>query len=227
MVASEWHPLGQGMSSNIRIATDMPIALDSPDHLHPLGTMQDNNANPNFNNKLYNLVPREELSVMDLGCAGGGFVKSLLDDGVMAIGIEGSDYSLVRRRAEWETIPDSLFTADISYPFLVYGSLGIIQFSVITAWEFLEHISSDRLEVVSNNVRIHLEQGGLFIASINSGVSRNYDGTELHQTIQPEEWWNKRLDELGWVRIPDLESHFGNDVVRDGAGSFFVVLKEK
>lgn len=209
------------------IETDFPIALDSPDHLHPLGTMQDNNANPNFNNKLYELIPKDELSVMDLGCAGGGLVKSFLDDGVIAIGIEGSDYSLVRQRAEWATIPGNLFTADISRPFQVYSDGMPALFEVVTAWEFIEHISTDRLGTVSSNVHNHLKPGGLFIASINSGNSRNYDGTELHQTIQSEAWWNSKLEDLGWFRQADLERHFGKDVVRDGAGSFSVVMKAK
>lgn len=215
------------MEHAISVVTDMPIALDSPDHLHPLGTMQDNNFNPNFNHKLYDLVPREELSVLDLGCAGGGFVKSLIDDGVYAIGIEGSDYSLIRRRAEWDTIPGNLFTSDISYPFRIWGRKEVVLFRVITAWEFLEHISEDRLAIVFDNVGAHLKQDGLFIASINSGNSRNYDGAELHQTIQSEDWWNRKMNDLGWVRQPDLEGHFGKDVVRDGAGSFFVVMRKK
>jgi 2-polyprenyl-3-methyl-5-hydroxy-6-metoxy-1,4-benzoquinol methylase len=121
---------------NYRVITDHPVALDSEDHQIPGGTMHDNSTNPVFNRKLYQLLSHlPKLRVMDLGCAGGGFVKSLVDDGHEAIGLEGSDYSLhwdgpggteqeratrkPGKRAEWATIPDRLFTCDITRPFQV------------------------------------------------------------------------------------------------------------
>jgi len=94
------------------------VAYESLDHIYPWGTKQDNSKNLSFNNALYELIPIKELSVLDIGCSGGGFVKTLLDAGVLAVGIEGSDYSKIRGRAEWATIPGHLFTADVTAPFL-------------------------------------------------------------------------------------------------------------
>ena len=56
----------------------------------------------------------ERFALLDIGCSGGGFVRDLLDDGHIAIGLEGSDYSKKSRRAEWAIIPDFLFTADVT-----------------------------------------------------------------------------------------------------------------
>ncbi len=73
----------------IVVHTSKPIALDSPDHLVPLGTRQDNSVNRAFNRKLRTLIPQPR--VLDLGCAGGGMVASFLDEGDFAVGVEGSD----------------------------------------------------------------------------------------------------------------------------------------
>src|SRR5689334_11430474 len=126
-----------------RIITNKPVAIDSPDHLQPQGTALDNSVNPRFNCKLFGWVGKRQVRVLDLGCAGGGFVKSVLDQGGAAVGIEGSDYSRLRLRAEWATIPDNLFTADITDSFQLLqkstqGQENPAQFTVITAWEVLE-----------------------------------------------------------------------------------------
>src|SRR4051812_40605701 len=115
----------------IVVKTSKPIAYDSPDHITPVGSARDNHLNHEFNRKLYQVFPIDRVRVLDLGCAGGGFVKSILAAGGFAIGIEGSDYSKVRKRAEWATIPDSLFTADMTEPFEVeeqYTIPGVLSF---------------------------------------------------------------------------------------------------
>jgi methyltransferase family protein len=79
--------------SRYSVITDKPVAYDSPDHVTPWGTSRDNSVSPLFNAKLGRWIPPEEMSVLDLGCAGGGFIKSLHDMGCFGIGIEGSDFS--------------------------------------------------------------------------------------------------------------------------------------
>src|SRR5437763_1568188 len=93
-----------------------PIASDSPDHLVPRGTKNDNSRNRLFNRKAELLLTKKQLRVLDFGCTGGGFVKDCIDDGHIAVGLEGSDYSKRAHRAEWATIPQSLFTCDITAP---------------------------------------------------------------------------------------------------------------
>jgi hypothetical protein len=69
--------------------------------------------------------------------------------------MEGSDYSLIRKRAEWATIPDSLFTCDITEPFVLAGPL----FYLVTAWEVMEHISQERLPGLCNNILLRMDCG--------------------------------------------------------------------
>ena len=57
----------------------------SVDHKWPWGTAFDN-GDCNFNLKLYALFDyRYDCRVIDIGCSGGGFVKSILEDGYAAV----------------------------------------------------------------------------------------------------------------------------------------------
>ncbi len=47
-----------------------PVAYDSPDHIQPWGTVNDNSINYCFNLKLMWWLPRPYLKVLDIGCAG-------------------------------------------------------------------------------------------------------------------------------------------------------------
>jgi SAM-dependent methyltransferase len=213
------------------VETQKPVAYDSPDHLFPWGTMRDNSVNLKFNLKLARLIPLSHLDVLDLGCAGGGFVRSVLEMGCLAVGIEGSDYSKVRSRAEWKTIPSYLFTADITEPFQVKrqredGSLEPAQFAVITAWEVMEHLPAERLGAVFANIRRHLKPGGLVILSISPNPDV-VEGVALHQTVQPEKWWLAEFERAGFVYYPELRAYFEPDWVRgepNAPGSFHLVL---
>src|SRR5438034_3019168 len=91
-----------------------PVAVDSPDHIAPRGTANDNSRNRLFNRKLEALLRKRPLAVLDLGCAGGGVVKDVLDDGHVAIGLEGSDGSKKLGGAEWAAIPEGLCAGDVA-----------------------------------------------------------------------------------------------------------------
>lgn len=203
----------------ISVRTAKPIADDSPDHLHPHGVARDNSAHSEFNRLLYELIPAKDVRLLDLGCAGGGFVKSILDDGGFAVGIEGSDYNKVRNRAGWATIPGNLFTADATEPFRVetcnpeFGSCSHPKFNIVTAWEFFEHIQMSKLKAVMENIRAHLVPDGFVFGSICE-FPYVVNGVELHQTVRPRHWWLTIFAELGWRHRADLEDHFGDEWVR-------------
>lgn len=202
--------------------TEYPVALDSLDHVFPLGTRMDNTTNLNFNKRVYALYPGKTISILDLGCAGGGMIKTFADDGHIAIGLEGSDYSYNHKRAAWATNPDNLFTCDCSKPFILHTGDGKpYQFDVITAWEFLEHIFEDRLPVLFMNVNNHLKPDGLFIGSTtNSNPSAN--GIYHHVTRRKLKWWTERFEENDLYRDNKMEKYFDNAWVRSWTYKNFV-----
>lgn len=211
-----------------RIETDKPVAYDSPDHIEPRGTKDDNSVNLWYNRKLFAWLGRG-IAVLDIGCSGGGFVKSVLDAGCLGIGVEGSDYSLKHQRAEWATIPRNLFTADATEPFTIYEDTLPLKFDVITSWEVIEHIAEGDLPAFFDNIDRHLEPNGVVVLSI-SPLPEIVNGVTLHQTVQPREWWLKRFDELGWKHHGAALRWFGDDFVRNrynAPNSFNVVLTRK
>lgn len=224
-----WTNFFLSADSGIEVITSKPVAVDSPDHLHPLGTRQDNSKHHGFNLRLRGLfgAVRSKLSVLDLGCAGGGMVASFLEEGDFAVGIEGSDYSKARARAEWGTYPGNLFTADITELFEVRREGVPILFDAVTMWEVAEHIPEAKLPEVMRNIDRHLRPGGIVVMSISTGDDV-YDGVSMHQTVHPEAWWREFFDKSGWAMQDDLVNWFGDQVVRGPPGcphSFIAVLR--
>ncbi len=203
----------------IKVKAEREVANASPDHLLPWGTRKDNSQNRRFNDKLCRLYPRfkEILKILDLGCSGGGFVKSCLDDGCLGVGLEGSDFSKRFRRAEWRTIPKFLFTCDVTGDFEVLLDSGEgwqrLQFDVVTAWEMMEHIAEPDLPKLAANVKKHLAPGGLWIMSISPN-QEVINGVVLHQTVQPKSWWVQKLAHFGFEHREEYVRYFNTQFVR-------------
>jgi SAM-dependent methyltransferase len=188
------------------LETQNPIATASADHQWPRGTASDYSRNRNFNLKLYHRFnDRPDLRVLDLGCAGGGFVKSILEDGYTAIGIDGSDFSRKLRSGAWDTCPHHLFTCDITAAFKLRGRAGDpVQFHCITAWEVLEHIPAEKLPGLLDNIARHLSPDGIFVASVDTVPDADPTiGAIYHVTLQHKPWWLQQFAKFGLVECTD------------------------
>ena len=188
----------------LKIITNKPVAVDSYDHIKPHGTMQDNTSNNLFVKaviqKLNGIV-----KYADLGCAGGWFARAFHAEKHLSVGVEGSDYSLINKRAEWGVVPDILFTADITEPFqfVVEDTNERVRFNIMSAFDVLEHIPEDKLPGLFNNLKLNLEPNGYFICSIaNFG---DMDGGKYHVTLKSEDWWLEKFKEYGFVREEFLD----------------------
>jgi 2-polyprenyl-3-methyl-5-hydroxy-6-metoxy-1,4-benzoquinol methylase len=184
--------------------TDNPVATESADHKWPRGTAFDNSSNRNFNLKLYSYFNfRPDLRVMDLGCSGGAFAKSFLEDGYTGVGVEGSDWSRKLRSGEWDTCPHHLLTCDITSQFQLRSNTGeAVHFHCITAWEVLEHISKEKLPFLIENISRHLASGGIFVASVDTAPDSNpVTGAVYHVTLQPKDWWLEQFVKVGLFEI--------------------------
>ena len=103
------------------VLTDFRVACESPEHIKPLGTKIDNNTSAELIAEVESFFSGKKVSTLDLGCSGGQFVVDLFKRGHRAVGIEGSDYSLRNRRANWPAYHKHLlFTADLTKPFEVF-----------------------------------------------------------------------------------------------------------
>ena len=206
--------------AHFALRTDAPIAADSPDHIVPWGTANDDTRDAHFNEKLYGFMAyRRPLYVLDLGCAGGGFVRSLLEDGHFALGLEGSDYSQKRWRAQWGNIPHHLKTCDITKPFAVLDREASERalFDVITAWEVIEHIPEADLDQLFRNILDHLKADGYFMGSVCTVPDVDpKTGANWHQSVYPREWWLERFRAAGFEVVE--QDAIGKDDWLRGSG---------
>ena len=126
--------------------SEFPVAFTSPDHIAPKGTAVNNSTNKKFvlamDERLRSeFGPNAALRMMDLGCAGGQTIVDFMKLKWQGVGLEGSDFSLKHRRANWATLANThLFTCDITKLYQVTMDGQPVRFHLITAWEVMEHI---------------------------------------------------------------------------------------
>lgn len=191
----------------IKIVTDYPLAVDSMDFQHPLGTKL-NNFCPAMVNRLVSL--KEDPRVLDLGCAGGGFVCEMIDRGYVAVGIDGTEHPKTSEHSSWHRHPENFFTADITKTFSLWEAKPnadeIAFFNVITAFEVLEHIRESELQGLFSNIGWHATPDAICVFTVSSDASHS-DGVELHVTKQSREWWTEFFDQQGW-QLSSLQDQF-------------------
>ena len=233
----------KGLYAKLKLETKHPVALYSQDTKKPRGAKNDNSLQQSFNNQLIEFHPNNgnPLNILDLGCAGGGLVRSLLDDGHFAIGLEGSDFPKTHGLGEWNTIPGNLFTCDITEPFLLAEETTISQpflFDIVTAWEVLEHIPEERLPQLMENIRRHLKPDGRIIFSIATFPDLDEEtGTNWHVCIHSKPWWVAKFIELGYDEVTSHpfgkehwlrgSGHCRGDWHEDDGKGFHLILKPK
>lgn len=203
------------------VETKFPVAIASDDHKWPKGTLHDNSRNRLFNLRVYHYFAfRNDLKVLDLGCSGGGLVRSFLEDGFEAVGLEGSDISKKLRSAEWDVCPLHLFTADIARPFAIRRvNWEPYKAHCVTAWEVLEHIPADGVAGLFSNVAKHLEDDGIFVASVASFPDANpLTGAVYHITLKPREWWLEKAAQAGLIPIENHPFEISDYVRGRGGG---------
>ena len=197
-------------SGAIELDTKYPVAYESNDYLVPHGTVRDDTRYPRFIHacEMY-FKDREKLAFVDLGCSSGGIVLDALLRGHEAVGLEGSDESFKQQRAQWRIIPKNLFTCDITKPFTLKKDGKLKEFDVVSAWEVLEHIKEEDLPVLLENIKKHLNTGGIFIGSIANWDDIDEEtGVNWHVNLHPYEWWRDRFVEVGFEIITEAFSPY-------------------
>ena len=216
---------------NLKLQTEFPIAYESPDHLMPWGTMRDNSTNPAFIQEVQDFFKSnydlDKIKFMDLGCSGGQLAVDFYKNGNVAVGLEGSDYSVKHQRANWPEYHNKmLFTCDVAKPYTVSMDDAQYECNMVTAWEVIEHIHPDNLNMFFTNISNHLENNGVFVGSISTNVEI-IEGHVLHQSVFSEADWYERFPEiLSGTNLVLYQYPFQN-VVRGDWGSFHVLLRKE
>lgn len=211
----------------IELKSNNLIAVDSNDHKFPYGTSICNSRNLRFVNKILKMFKDRNIKILDLGCSGGGFIKDCINNGCLAIGLEGSDISQKLKRQAWSSIPEFLFTCDITKDFELYNDNKKIKFDLITSWEVLEHIKKADINNLIKNIKNSLKTNGLFICSISS-ASEIINGIELHKTQEEKQWWINKFKEYGFYENIELYNYFNGQYIngskKEKNSSFHLIL---
>jgi len=226
------------------ITTNKSIAIDSPDHLCPVGCINDNFTSIGLIDEVIRYFSGKKISMLDLGCAGGQFVVDFIQRGHDGIGLEGSTKSLSGvGRNNWMNYRNSnLFFCDITEDYQIYNNNIQMKFDYIHSEEVFEHISEDKIDNMLKQIKKHLKDDGICSFGISIGHDiRTSDGqsvpyseylvrkeTEeffvLHQSVFPSEWWKNKFIENGFKILKsglNNHNHFGyifNHKVRSEAG---------
>lgn len=186
----------------LELKTDFPVAVDSNDHINPDSTME-GLVRPTFFVQNCISVLGKEIKCLDLGTGAAGLIFEYAMSGVLAIGIDGSDFCRVNQVGFWPLLPNNLFTCDITkqFCFLSRDTQTPVAFDVITMWEVLEHIAERDLPSLFSNIRCHMGSNSYFIGSVSLVEYVDSAGKPYHVTLKPRDWWKARFLESGLIML--------------------------
>lgn len=189
------------------------------------GVRLDYSRNRVFNQKLYAISPtdweEDVCRVIDIGCGGGQFILDCVNDGCLAVGLDGYEIYKKYELAAWPLIPNNLFEVDVSEDFCIEYNGYTFQADVITSWEFMEHLYEEDLDGVLDNIKTHLKPHGLYICGIST---RDEYG---HFLLRDYNWWINKFASVGLIQDTKLVEYFGTDWVRNLEDSMYFVLRNK
>jgi len=147
----------------ITLETEHPIAIDSPDHIAPAGTIVDNRTDQDYVKAVKEYFGKP-IKVLDMGCAGGQMIADFIDEGYTAVGLEGSTHAHEGAgAANWSKyLNKNFFNVDLAEPFQLKEDGEDMKFDFIHSWDVIEHIHPDDLGTWFDNVKNHLTDDGVF-----------------------------------------------------------------
>lgn len=220
----------------IEVKTKKKLIDYSADHQCPKGAICDNYTSHSLLNEVQNYFKKDEIRLLDLGCAGGQFVRDAHDKGWTAVGLEGSDSVLKGEGAKnWSLLKDKqLFFADISENFEIIKNDELLKFDFIHSEEVLEHIQENKLDNVFLNIKKHLNPNGLVFLGIALFPDEEFVNGKFyvyHVSVYDKAWWKEKIEKNGFEILTigkNDENHMGfifNSKVRDHQNSLYVCAK--
>jgi len=185
-----------------------PIGCDHEYHYKPLSLVADFWSGEEMAAALLKKFPGKS-TLLDLGTATGSVPLTMRETGMLAVGVDGLDvrnfdirnYMMARpERFCWNVAPGLVTNCDITQPFSIVNQGGaLVQFDFIISTDCFEHLITGRIPEMLKNVHNHLKDDGYGIFEINTGAFWN-----IHQTVEPKEWWMVQFREHGFEICEDL-----------------------
>lgn len=191
----------QPKKDGVSLQTEYPLATSSADHQWPDSTVEGVQRPISFVAHCREVVG-SGLRLLDLGTGSGGLIYEASMQGLLAVGLDGSDHCRRHRIGYWPLLPDHLLTCDITQPFSLSSHGEPLRFEVVTAWEVLEHIPEDGIPGLLANVRKNMSGEGWFMGSVSLLEYNSPSGEPYHITLKAPEWWREQFKQAGleWVQ---------------------------
>jgi SAM-dependent methyltransferase len=123
-------------------------------------------------------------SVLDVGCAGGGWLSEWKQAGIADVfGVDGAYVETT----DLEIEPERFMSADLARPFELGRTFDLVQ-----SLEVAEHVDEAASDVFVSNLVRHAARSILFSAAVPG------QGGEHHVNEQPYDFWRKRFAENGF-----------------------------
>ena len=136
----------------------------------------------------------DPLTVLDIGCGPGTYVRALREIGVDAIGIDTDE----RVAGQQYLLQQSLFDTKL-------------QAELVLFLEVAEHIDQDKADAIVTSITGAVEPGGMLIWS----AAHPGQGGTGHINCQPKSYWDTKLKEAGLERNEKMEAKL-LDYVKSG-----------
>ena len=189
----------------LTLNTAHPVAVNSNDHINPDSTLEGVVRPTLFVQDIVKVLGTN-IKALDLGTGAAGLVFEFAANGVLAVGIDGSDFCRRNRIGYWPLLPNNLLTCDITKPFS-FSTLpesDAAKFDLITMWEVLEHLHEHDLPELFRNIESNLSDQGFFVGSISLVEYSDASGSPYHVTLKPRDWWHEQFASHG---LEMLDTH--------------------
>jgi len=124
-------------------------------------------------------------SIIDVGCATGDIVQAFIEDGVFAMGMEGTEAHL-----KFSIIPhSSTYIHDLRTP-LDFK----FEFDLCLCLEVAEHIEPEYADIFVSNLCTLSNQ--ILLSAAPPGQGGHY-----HVNCQLPKYWDEKFDKLGYYRV--------------------------
>ncbi len=153
-------------------------------------------------------------SVLDVGCAKGYLVKSLIELGVDAKGIDPSEYAL---SGAHEDVKSKLTSGVVqSIPF------DDNTFDVVTCFDVMEHIPEADIDIALSEM-IRVSKQWVVLRLVTKELPDDID--KNHATIHDKEWWIDKIQKVGGI-VNQTENYVNNSVWWFNIHEFLIVVRK-
>lgn len=162
--------------------------------------------------------------ILDVGCAYGQVVASLLKKKYDAYGIDLSDYAIKAGHNEYPPLVGRTIQGS-AHDLSAYGDN---TFDFLYSQQVFEHIPAEVCEQLATETFRIAKPGAIMWVGLVLDINSDYqpqgynpkDSDKTHINLRPKAWWDEKMIKAGWSKEEEFDKVFRGHRLPDGF-SFF------